>query len=129
MEVPGVRSKWFAGLGAVGLVFAVACGSSRAGHPAVPLSGIHKIEHVVFVMQENRSFDSYFGTYPGADGFPRNAKGQIAVCVPDPQAGKCVKPYHDSNQVNTGGPHIEESAVKDEDGGKMDGFIRAAEAA
>jgi phospholipase C len=22
-------------------------------------------------MQENRSFDSYFGTYPGADGLPR----------------------------------------------------------
>ena len=30
--------------------------------------GIHKIRHVVIVMQENRSFDSFFGTYPGADG-------------------------------------------------------------
>src|SRR5438270_800995 len=27
--------------------------------------GIHKIRHVVIIMQENRSFDSYFGTYPG----------------------------------------------------------------
>jgi phospholipase C len=27
------------------------------------------IEHVVFVMQENRSFDHYFGTYPGVRGF------------------------------------------------------------
>ena len=33
-------------------------------------SGIHKIKHVIIVMQENRSFDSYFGTYPGADGIP-----------------------------------------------------------
>jgi len=30
-----------------------------------------RIKHVVIVMQENRSFDSYFGTYPGADGIPR----------------------------------------------------------
>ena len=32
--------------------------------------GIEKIEHVVVIMQENRSFDSYFGTFPGADGIP-----------------------------------------------------------
>ena len=35
-----------------------------------PDTGIHKIKHVVIIMQENRSFDSYFGTYPGADGIP-----------------------------------------------------------
>ena len=29
---------------------------------SVSLAGIHKIRHVVVVMQENRSFDSYFGT-------------------------------------------------------------------
>src|SRR5579884_3554614 len=32
---------------------------------------IHKIRHVIVIMQENRSFDTYFGTYPGADGIPR----------------------------------------------------------
>src|SRR5437879_6481299 len=38
---------------------------------AVPLLlGIHKIQHVIVIMQENRSFDTYFGTYPGADGIP-----------------------------------------------------------
>jgi phospholipase C len=26
------------------------------------------IEHVVFLVKENRTFDTYFGTYPGADG-------------------------------------------------------------
>ena len=45
--------------------------------PPPALSGIHKIQHVIIIMQENRSFDSYFGTYPGADGIPANA------CVPD----------------------------------------------
>ena len=29
---------------------------------------IHKIKHIIMIMQENRSFDTYFGTYPGADG-------------------------------------------------------------
>ncbi len=27
-----------------------------------------KIQHIVFIMKENRSFDSYFGTFPGANG-------------------------------------------------------------
>ena len=45
---------------------------------------IHKIRHVVIIMQENRSFDSYFGTYPGADGIPMQ-NGVPTVCVPDPR--------------------------------------------
>lgn len=26
------------------------------------------IKHIVFILKENRSFDSYFGTFPGANG-------------------------------------------------------------
>jgi phospholipase C len=33
-------------------------------------AGIHKIQHVIIVQQENRSFDEYFGTFPRADGIP-----------------------------------------------------------
>ena len=47
------------------------------------LTGIHKIRHVVVIMQENRSFDSYFGTYPGANGIPMH-NGVPTVCSPDP---------------------------------------------
>jgi len=54
-------------------------------------NGIHKIKHIVIIMQENRSFDSYFGTYPGADGIPRRA-GRPAVRVPDPLRTRCVRP-------------------------------------
>src|SRR5439155_20926611 len=89
-------------------------------------NGIHKIKHVVVIMQENRSFDSYFGTYPGADGIPMH-DGQPAVCVPDPKAGSCQRPYHDSNLVNHGGPHTHADSVTDVDGGKMDGFVTAEE--
>ncbi len=91
-----------------------------AGHYDVP-AGIHKIKHVIIIMQENRSFDSYFGTFPGADGIPMK-NGVPTVCVPDPGGG-CTAPYHDVDDVNGGGPHGLVNAVADIDGGKMDGFI------
>src|ERR1700730_3612869 len=95
-----------------------------AGIPA--LQGIHKIQHVVVIMQEKRSFDSYFGTFPGAAGIPMSG-GRPAVCVPDPKSGKCVAPYHDSKDVNNGGPHGEFSALTDIGGGAMNGFIARAQ--
>src|ERR671936_2392219 len=70
---------------------------SPTPEPGPRRTGIHKIRHVVIVMQENRSFDEYFGTYPGADGIP------AGTCVPDPAGGPCVAPYHDSSLVDYGG--------------------------
>ena len=67
--------------------------------------GIHKIRHVVIIMQENRSFDSYFGTYPGADGIPGLAGNPGTVpCNPDPKTHACVKPYHDTRESQRGRP-------------------------
>ena len=83
--------------------------------------GIHKIKHVIVIMQENRSFDSYFGTFPGADGIPMK-NGQPTVCLPNP-LGPCQMPYHDTADLNGGGPHGLVNAVGDIDGGKMDGFV------
>ena len=88
--------------------------------------GIHKIRHVVIIMQENRSFDSFFGTYPGADGIPAR-NGRFTVCVPDPRAGRCDRPYHDPSLVNGGGSHSSSASRTDVDGGRMDGFVRSAE--
>jgi phospholipase C len=70
-----------------------------------------KIQHVVVIIQENRSFDSYFGTCPGADGIPMR-DGVPTVCVPDPQTNECVKPFHDPNNKNAGGPRIANLAIK-----------------
>jgi phospholipase C len=92
---------------------------------AADRDGIHKIRHVVIIMQENRSFDNYFGTYPGADGIPMK-DGVPTVCNPDPGTKICVKPYHDTRNHNAGGPHDTVDAIKDIDGGKMDGFERQA---
>ena len=89
--------------------------------------GIHKIKHVVVIMQENRSFDNYFGTYPGVDGIPMK-NGVPTACDPNPK-GPCIRPYHDTADINGGGPHGESAAIADVDGGKMDGFIRSRDAA
>ena len=87
--------------------------SARAG--AIP------IQHVVVIMQENRSFDNYFGTYPGAAGIP------AGVCVPDPTNGGCVAPYHNTSDAGLDTPHGSGDSVADVDGGKMDGFIKQME--
>ena len=131
-----------AGLLAAGLVLA-GCGGSKHAHdqgttsgstsstgptttvlPQPPAVGIHKIRHVVIIMQENRSFDQYFGTYPGADGLPGLAGNPGTVpCAPDPVTSGCVKPYHDRDDRDLGGPHSYDNAIADIDGGKMDGFV------
>jgi len=132
-----MRTRTASGLAAVLTTLLVAaCGPLAGGHPGaaagpspqpkVDLSGIHKIQHVVVIMQENRSFDSYFGTFPGADGIPM-ANGQPTVCVPDPASGSCVRPYHDAADKNAGGPHGETNATADINAGKMDGFVAQAE--
>jgi len=82
------------------------------------------IKHVIIIVQENRSFDSYFGTFPGADGIPSG------TCVPlDPANPKhgCVVPFHDPHDANAGGPHGATYAQSDIDDGittaKLDGFL------
>jgi phospholipase C len=136
----GICRAWSARLLAAGAVIVVgvaACTSGSAPRPRslggqaapaqVSLAGIHKIKHVIIIMQENRSFDSYFGTYPGADGL-RFHNGVPTACVPNPSGG-CNRPYHDTADVNGGGPHGVGNAVADVDGGKMDGFIRQRDGA
>jgi len=93
---------------------------------AVTPAGIEKIQHVVMIVQENRSFDSYFGTYPGAAGIPAK-DGKFTVCVPDPARGTCDPPFHDPALVNGGGPHGLGASEDDVDGGRMDGFVRESE--
>jgi phospholipase C len=107
-------------IGAVSLLLAIGV------PPAAAAGGLHKIRHVVVIMQENRSFDSYFGTYPGADGIPMR-NGLPTVCAPDPLRGTCVPPHHDAGDLDHGGPHENAAFQTDLDNGRMDGFVRARE--
>ncbi len=112
-----------------GVVVAAAAGVVLRG-----LSGgssgqdLRAIRHVVVLVQENRSFDSYFGTFPGADGIPTQ-NGVPVACVPNPARGGCRRPFHDASDVNGGGPHSAADARNDIDGGRMDGFVASAERA
>lgn len=105
---------------AVALAFGVLADAARADPAAA-----FPIRHVIVIMQENRSFDHYFGTFPGADGIPPGR------CVPlDPRMPDqgCVRPFHDPHDVNAGGPHGAGSAQADLDDGiqtfKLDGFLQ-----
>ena len=90
--------------------------------------GIHLIRHVVVIMEENRSFDSFFGTYPRADGIPLR-HGVPTVCVPN-GVGQCVKPFLDPNGVDdSGGAHGPLAGKRDVDRGRMDGFVRVTDRA
>jgi phospholipase C len=121
-----VWASWGAAIAV--LATPLACQPPGMSSPGGTSAATDKIQHVVVVMQENRSFDSYFGTYPGAEGLPRR-DGQFTVCLPDPAQGGCAKPYHDPNDLNGGGPHGTDNGRADINGGRMDGFMQQAETA
>ena len=104
---------------AVGVTAGVLASRGQSAGESTPILGIHNIRHVIFVMQENRSFDHYFGTFPGADGIPRG------ICLPDPKTGTCDAPFHDTKDRDYGGPHTPGAFKTSLDGGKMDGFVTA----
>jgi phospholipase C len=104
-----------------------ATASKKPAGTSLASADIHKIKHVIIIMQENRSFDSYFGTYPGADGIAMQ-NGVPTVCVPNP-GGACVRPYHDISDINGGGPHGVPNAVGDIADGEMNGFIQQLDTA
>ncbi len=90
-----------------------------ANAPQIPGSTV--INHVVWIIQENHSYDNYFGTYPGADGIPPSS------CLSKmPGSKACVKPFH----MLAGQPlldleHSWETAHAAYDNGRMDGFVWA----
>ncbi len=109
-------------------LFSIGTGILQAGQAPGQAPAANKIGHVIIIMQENRSFDQYFGTYPGADGIPMQ-NGEPAVCSPDPARNTCIKPYHNPFDLNNGGPHSAVNATADVDSGKMDGFVAQAQKA
>ena len=109
---------------AVAAVATASVAVAMSAHARTSPTGIHEIRHVIVIMQENRSFDSYFGTYPGADGIPKR-NGRFTVCSPNPVTGGCERPFHDGSDENVGGPHGPDASTIDVAGGKMNGFAKA----
>jgi phospholipase C len=100
----------------------------RSAVMLAPGADIHNIQHVVVIMQENRSFDSYFGTYPGANGIAMTG-GVPDACLPSSVTIACIRPYHNPADLSSGGPHASKNELADVNAGAMDGFQKQAETA
>lgn len=84
-----------------------------------PPAGLGMVKNIVIVLQENHTFDNYFGTFPGAEG----TLGK-PICLPDsPGSAKCVSPFHDPSLTPVDMNHNWNAAHNDYDGGMMDGFV------
>jgi len=81
-----------------------------------------RIKHVFVILQENHTFDNYFGTYPGADGIPAATAVPVDPAVP---AGETVAPWRLGAPRTPDLDHGSVSARAAYDGGKMDGFVKA----
>jgi phospholipase C len=91
-------------------------GGSAASVPTRPVSSPTpaplKIQHIVIVIQENRSFDNLFATYPGADGTTH-------ATLHDGRPFELTKsPLVIKKDLN----HMHSGFVTEYDNGKMDGF-------
>jgi len=70
-----------------------------------------KIKHIIFLIKENRTFDNYFGTYPGANGAAKAVDSQ----------GREIPLKHQRDQIPDI-DHSSEGARNAFDSGKMDRF-------
>ncbi len=95
---------------------------AQAAPSAVDHQASTPIKHLVVVMQENHTFDNYFGTYPGADGIPVDTK--MPIDPSNPLAGHVV-PWHIGNATITDISHSVSTFRDQYDNGKMDGFVSA----
>lgn len=87
-------------------------GGSDEPTSAQPVDPSEAIQHVVFIVKENRTFNNYFGAYPGAEGSTTGKlfNGETVDLKPAPD----VQP-HDIT-------HGFASALYSINGGKMNGF-------
>ncbi len=71
-----------------------------------------KINHIVFLIKENRTFDTYFGTFPGANG---TTQGTIST-------GQVIPLGHTADRTSHDLGHGWSSSLTAVDNGKMDQF-------
>jgi phospholipase C len=95
---------------------------AATGAAAVPHPATTPIKHFVFLMQGGRTFDNYFGTYPGADGLGAGTCQPLSVSDP---AGQCVKPFLLDNSERAPLGANATIIASQLNGGKMNGFVAA----
>lgn len=83
-------------------------------HALRPSSSAY-IQHVVIMIQENRSFDDFFATFPNADGATEGL-------MKTPSGGDIYVPLKAGKLYSDSLSHDHFAFKKEYDGGKMDGF-------
>ena len=88
-----------------------------------------RVRHVFVVYQENRSFDEYFGTFPGVDGLYTAAARAHGFRQWDPLGRQWVTPFP-VLAPDTGDPgHSRPALIGKANHGRMDAFIAVEEKA
>lgn len=82
------------------------------------------IDTLVVVMQEDRTFDNYFGTYEGANGWP---DGFQMPRDPDDLSLGFVEPHKLAETRTVSLPHSEKAMRAAYNDGKMDSFVKSSE--
>ena len=112
-----------------------ACGAGRTTlHTATTVkpagSDLGAVRHVVFLMLENRSFDHYFGAYPGVRGFDDHPAGDLGPFAQTWPGGPSPEllPFHldtsaGHGECSTDLSHAWELQHKCWNGGAMDRFV------
>jgi len=92
-------------------------------------SGLNNLKHIIFFVQENRSFDNYFGRlgqYRVSRGFPNNIEGVPLNATLFDSQGKAVHPFHFQTVCHENLSPFWNETHADIDGGKMDNFLKQA---
>ena len=107
-------------IGPLGLIPFGAGAAPLAASPAPAAKAIDMpLKHFVYIIQENITFDHYFGTYPGANGIPKGVKFAYR-----PGGAPEVAPFHlTQTHIPHDLNHSWQAAHVSADGGKMDGFL------
>jgi phospholipase C len=81
------------------------------------------IHHIIVVMQQNHTFDNYFGTYPNANGIPPDTC--IPISLSDRRNSACISPFHIGTQPIVDLNHSGHTFEAQYGNGDMNGFVDA----
>ncbi len=87
-----------------------------------------RIKHVFVIYQENRSFDSYFGSFPGAENLASPLAQTNGFKQFDRIGKQWVTPFRIAASDTADANHARPSLIAKADGGRMDQFIENEEA-
>ena len=87
-----------------------------------------KIKHVFVIYQENRSFDSYFGTFPGSENLVSPLAQTHGFRQYDPLGNTWITPFRLAVPDTADANHSRQSLLTKSDGGNMDLFVSTEEA-